>query len=1283
VYQKVYCDNFQNFFKVLESDAKKGESKVQEWSVSNTTLEEVFLRLAVANKQVNAGIEFDQDDFRLCVICNKNKPSCETLYTVEGVSVLVDKLVCHKCAAKKEKTVEEVLEIASSESDEDSPQIISSDLPKKRHSSKVRFEDQEDEFQLDKVRHEVTGMSQIRGIFLKAATLQAREKTGNICRIICIFNLICLLAVMGFVNTFINPDSKQLLKQLPPPDGSRYQLGQMGSVPPCEKYNNTYIFGRYPYGDALEYRLGCDEGVPEKIINFRKKCASPTNPLTDNLLNPAHPKDRHWDYLTEQSKKQPYRTNILHEQTHHQSDFPGFYPNLFMFNKNNLLNGGRCNLSVENDISGLWVCDKKMKMTKDSCKKKSMDHVGKRAMPNLKNLRTFWFTYKQSFHENDKNIIQVYKKVEESNKILLWLEGNKKYIENFKSMVQLERGVFSLDDFSSLELQSIDNIPNQYKKSQEEIKKLKFQSGHEDLCEKKRSQSMNNNMPGATLSYFSSWFYRSDRQYTTTGCQSDTYARVENMEPKNLDETAKKMRNRFPDIALSLNNVSDKQLDVVLNIQVRDAGYDLQNVIDRLTKTHDQDFYFHEKEWWVYARPTALFYSMVFFPDASITPNTAMGVPTASFVSPTSPMQLHTMVTMLNNIMLKEIPHISATVISFPGYQFLFGDTYSDMLSNLHACLLPFLSMIFFPVMVANIAQEHREKLVVLMQVHLLKSRWYWTATYLWYFSLYLMVMSTYTLAAYLVELAHFDWFRYTMLIMLWGHAQISFAVFLAAVMMKSAFINLSAYFIMLVTSASAQMLLQVFPGEWPILIFTFTPIAFMRGFVLLLLDSWGDGPSAEFDWVCFFLFFIGTLMLVAGLLIQLSIGDEMAPLKKWWEERQSKGQNQKMVEEEMLQLRQRTNEDPDVTAEREKMHQIRENLSPQLDDDVKIQIQGIGKKYEDGPWAVKEITFGVHKGECFGLLGPNGAGKTTLISMLSGYISKSYGYARIGGFDVTHQNEQAREVLGVCPQFDYLFDELTVEEHLLLYGRIKGLPIDLEHFIVHRVACFVGLDGDAFLKKTAGLSGGMKRRLTIALALLTSPDVVLLDEPTTGLDPETRQEVWNTLADIKSKRAVILTTHSMEEADALCDNIGIMASGRLRCLGTPLHLKHKFGSGFQLAVTYLGSKDAVIEFVQALVKNAKLVEAKLKVLRFLLPREETQVSHIFKMMEENRAKYHITEWSFSETSLDEVFLRIADGARLDDDPQEKPQQRADPDFFETLATMQPLKDFGGKNRTD
>ncbi len=202
-----------------------------------------------------------------------------------------------------------------------------------------------------------------------------------------------------------------------------------------------------------------------------------------------------------------------------------------------------------------------------------------------------------------------------------------------------------------------------------------------------------------------------------------------------------------------------------------------------------------------------------------------------------------------------------------------------------------------------------------------------------------------------------------------------------------------------------------------------------------------------------------------------------------------------------------------------------------------------------------------------------SGAGKTTTMQMLTAEFPPSSGDATLAGFSVTKQPEKTRRRIGYCPQFDAHFTNLTGREHVELYASIKGVP---RQFIKEAAAAKlkeVGLSEKDSDRLSSGYSGGMKRRLSLACATIGQPQIVFLDECSTGVDPVARREIWQLISDMvtgenvapEERTSVILTTHSMEECEALCPRIGIMANGRLRCLGSAQHLKNKFGQGYQI----------------------------------------------------------------------------------------------------------------------
>ena len=237
--------------------------------------------------------------------------------------------------------------------------------------------------------------------------------------------------------------------------------------------------------------------------------------------------------------------------------------------------------------------------------------------------------------------------------------------------------------------------------------------------------------------------------------------------------------------------------------------------------------------------------------------------------------------------------------------------------------------------------------------------------------------------------------------------------------------------------------------------------------------------------------------------------------------------------------------------------------------DDSSIIVRDFKKIYPGGKYAVKGISLAIPTGECFGLLGINGAGKSTALNMLSGEFRPSAGSAHLAGLDLLKDVHKCRRKIGFCPQFDALFELLTAREHLQLYARLKGInEVDIPRVVDQKVA-EMGLT--EYADRAAGTySGGNKRKLSVAIAMIGEPSIVFLDEPSTGMDPVARRFMWEIISDIVTKRekcSLILTTHSMEECEALCTRIGIMVGGVLRCLGSSQRLRSKYGHGFQFEI--------------------------------------------------------------------------------------------------------------------
>ncbi|HXD16062.1 MAG TPA: ATP-binding cassette domain-containing protein [Vicinamibacterales bacterium] len=220
------------------------------------------------------------------------------------------------------------------------------------------------------------------------------------------------------------------------------------------------------------------------------------------------------------------------------------------------------------------------------------------------------------------------------------------------------------------------------------------------------------------------------------------------------------------------------------------------------------------------------------------------------------------------------------------------------------------------------------------------------------------------------------------------------------------------------------------------------------------------------------------------------------------------------------------------------------------------IDVRSIVKKFGDFT-AVDGISFAVQEGEIFGLLGPNGAGKSTLIRMLVTLLPPTSGTAMVGGFDIMQQADDVRRAIGVIPQAMTSDLELSVEENLLIFAKLYGVPRERRKRLIDELLEAVELTQWRD-KQVRNLSGGMRRRVEIARGLVHEPKIFFLDEPTTGLDPVSRVHVWEMLQRIKSERdlTVLITTHYMDEADKLCDRIAIVDHGKLVALDTPRALK-------------------------------------------------------------------------------------------------------------------------------
>ncbi|MHA2273551.1 MAG: ABC transporter ATP-binding protein [Candidatus Hodarchaeales archaeon] len=218
------------------------------------------------------------------------------------------------------------------------------------------------------------------------------------------------------------------------------------------------------------------------------------------------------------------------------------------------------------------------------------------------------------------------------------------------------------------------------------------------------------------------------------------------------------------------------------------------------------------------------------------------------------------------------------------------------------------------------------------------------------------------------------------------------------------------------------------------------------------------------------------------------------------------------------------------------------------------IKIENLTKRFEDVT-AVDGLNIEIGWGELFGLLGPNGAGKTTVINVLSTLLEPTNGIAVIDGHEVIQDADAVREIIGICPQEPAFYGHLTGRENIELFGDLHEVPKDLLKARVETMLKKIGMEEDAD-RRSANYSGGMIRRVSTVMALVSDPRIALLDEPTVAMDPVSRRAVWDFIRELKTDgKAIILTTHYMEEAEELCDRVGIIDQGKLIALGSPIEL--------------------------------------------------------------------------------------------------------------------------------
>ncbi|CAF4021231.1 unnamed protein product [Rotaria sp. Silwood2] len=357
----------------------------------------------------------------------------------------------------------------------------------------------------------------------------------------------------------------------------------------------------------------------------------------------------------------------------------------------------------------------------------------------------------------------------------------------------------------------------------------------------------------------------------------------------------------------------------------------------------------------------------------------------------------------------------------------------------------------------------------------------------------------------------------------------------------------------------------------------------------------------------------------------------------------------------------------------------------------VGVEITNLSKYYGN-KMALKNLSVKFYRNMITAFLGRNGAGKSTTWSILTGLIPPSSGTAYIDGYDILTDIKIVRQRLGFAPQYSILFDLLTVKEHLEFFSELKGAPNELIQSETEKMLKDLTLEKKAESYSTE-LSGGMKRKLSIAIAFIGNSTTVILDEPTAGVDPFARRAIWDLILKYKPARTIVLSTHHLDEADLLSDRVAIISSGELKCVGTTMYLKRKYCEGYNLIIELTSTSNEnehkrqpqenncgdsitnktslnsirfskLTEFLRKYMFDIRIKEEHGDQITYIIV-DDVEHTKIFPIMladlDENKTKYHIKSYGLSNSSLEQVFLRVADEIKR-------------PEDYERLSTMKKIQ---------
>lgn len=598
-----------------------------------------------------------------------------------------------------------------------------------------------------------------------------------------------------------------------------------------------------------------------------------------------------------------------------------------------------------------------------------------------------------------------------------------------------------------------------------------------------------------------------------------------------------------------------------------------------------------------------------------------------------------------------------------------------DLSSLLGTLFFTWVIIQLFPVVLTSLVYEKEQKLRIMMKMHGLGDGPYWLISYAYFLSISSIYMLCFVIFGSVIGLKFFTLNDYSIQFVfyfIYINLQISLAFLVAAFFSNVKTATVVGYICVFATGLLGGFLFQFFvqdtsfPRGWIIVmelypgfslyrgLYEFAQYSFTGNFMGTHGMRWGDLSDSGngmkevliimvVEWlvVLFVAYYIDQVTSSVSGKSPMFLFDRFRKKHPSSFRRPSLRRQGSKVFVQM--------EKPDVSQEREKVEQLL--LEPSTD--YAIVCDNLKKVYpgRDGnpeKFAVRGLSLALPPGECFGMLGPNGAGKTSFISMMIGLTKPTSGTAYVQGLDIRTHMDGIYTSMGVCPQHDLLWETLTGREHLLFYGRLKNLKGSALTQAVEESLKSVNLFYGGVADKQAGkYSGGMKRRLSVAISLIGDPKVVYMDEPSTGLDPASRNNLWNVVKHAKQDCAIILTTHSMEEAEVLCDRLGIFVDGSLQCIGNPKELKARYGGSYVFTMTTPSTYEEEVEnMVQRLSPGAKRIYQISGTQKFELPKHEVKIADVFQAVENAKSRFTVHAWGLADTTLEDVFIKVARSAQ-------------------------------------